>query len=160
MKNLKLTIVLFVYALFLYSSCNTTSTLTNRHKEVKTFAIDFRKYTDRNFLFMPEQYYGEYEVKGILTAELHPEVIYVLGKNKGIENKLAFTFYNGDKLMTQLVTIPNHEDLIEHIYQTTIEWGGDAFTNFKSSIETAKTDENPNTVYTYYQISGIVIKRK
>lgn len=161
MKKSVLTLIVFISFVLFMSSCFTPS-LTNQRQEIKTFGIDFRKYTDKGFLFMPDEYFGEYEVKGMITAELHPEVKYITEEPSEIESgkQLEFKFVAGSKYYTKIVAIPDNEELIDHIYNQSVEWGGDAFTHFKNSIEVAMTDANPNTSYTYYKISGIVIKRK
>jgi len=142
------------------SSCASTQ-LTNREEEVKIFAIDFREYADKGFLFMPDEYFGEYEVKGLITAELHPEVIYREGRvSTPIPGYVLTVLYFADKTYTKVIKNVEIDELIEYIYNLAIEWGGDAFTNFKSSMEVGKTDDNLNSIYTYYSISGIVIKRK
>ena len=157
-KSLNIFTILVVFILLL-SSCASQS-LTNRSEEIKTFATDFREYVEKGFLFMPDEYFGEYEVKGMITAELHPEVIYVKGIKNKDSNQVATTFYNNNEMVTKIITLPKIDDLIEHVYNTSIEWGGDAFTHFETDIKTEKTDENQNTTYYYYTISGIVIERK
>ncbi len=149
-------IVLYI---LLFSSC-VTQQLTDRQEETKTFAIDFRKYAERGFLFMPDEYYGEYEVMGIIRAELHPEVRYRDGAIPAGPGYSIHQFYVEGNTFTQITNAVNIDELINHIYELAIEWGGDAFTHFESSIEVGRTDDSPNTTYAYYSISGIVIKRK
>ena len=109
---------------------------------------------------MPDEYYGEYEVKGIIRAELHPSVSYKDGAVPDGEGYSIHQFFSGDQRVTQLTGDVNIDELIEHIYEVAIDWGGDAFTHFETSIETDSTDDDPNTSYAYYSISGIVIERK
>jgi hypothetical protein len=150
--------VMILVALFL-NSCQPAK-FTNRTQEIKTFGIDFRKYAEKGFLFMPDEYYGEYEVKGIITAEIHPEVRYRQGRTPKSNEYIITNFYQDNNSYSQLITHVNIDELIEYVYDLAILWGGDAFTHFKSSFETTRTDESPNTSYDYYTISGIVIKRK
>jgi hypothetical protein len=149
---------LVLISLFLLQGCYTTS-VTNRSESKIVFGIDFRKYAEKDFLFMPDEYFGEYEVLGIITAELHPEVVYKKGKVKSSEGyRIRYFHTNVD--VSQIVKIVRVEDLIEHIHHLAVEWGGDAFTHFKSNIEIGNTDNMLSTQYEYYSISGVVIKRK
>lgn len=150
--------LIIMFLSIIFQSCQTYQ-LTNREEEVKTFAIDFREYVDKGFLFMTGEYYGEYEVKGIIRAELHPQVRYIDGVYPEGDGYRAHKFYLG-KEITQITGVVDMGELIEHIYNLALEWGGDAFSHFETSIETDRTDDNPNTTYAYYTISGIVIKRK
>lgn len=152
---------LFVISVVIAASgCQTTGSLTDKEQEIKTFAIDFREYANKGFLFMPDEYYGEYEVKGIINAELHPEIVYRVGEIPKTETYDVKYFWHKDVRYTKVTSIPDLNELIEYIYNLSIEWGGDAFTHFKTSIGVGETDDNPNTGYSYYTISGIVIKRK
>ncbi len=168
MKNKKSTIrklllysFLIVFVSTLFNSC-VSKDLTEREEETTTFAIDFREYADKGFLFMPDEYFGEYEVKGIIRAELRPKIRYIEGESPDMEGYTINTFFFGGRELkhSQLIHDINLEDLIEHIYDIAIEWGGDAFTHFETSIETDRTNDDPNTSYPYYTISGIVIERK
>jgi len=141
-------------------TCCQTELLTDRSEETKTFSIDFRKYNEKGFLFMPDEYFGEYQVLGIIRAELHPQVRYLDGTIPEGEGYSVHHFFAGDKRVSQIVEGVNMDDLIEHIYNLATEWGGDAFSHFESSIKTDRTDDNINTSYAYYSISGIVIKRE
>lgn len=158
MKKTDLLIALAVIILMV-SGC-ASQQLTNRKEEIKTYALDFRPYGEKGFMFMPDAYFGEYKVKGMISAELHPEVQYREGRIPDGEGYSVHYFFHGDKSYTQIMSISRIEDLIEHIYQISISWGGDAFTHFKSDILTTTTDENPNTTYAYFTISGLVIKRQ
>ncbi len=149
-------IVLFV---LLFSSC-LTQQLTDRQEEIKTFPIDFRKYAEKGFLFMPDEYYGEYEVLGIIRSEFHPTVQYRTGFHPKGADYLVHHFYLENQRYSQLTRLVDIDGLIEYVYDLAIEWGGDAFSHFDSSMKIGRTDDNPNTTYVYYSISGIVIKRK
>ena len=155
------TLIIVFAGIILISSCQTYQ-LTPRNEEIKTFATDFRKYTEKGFLFMPDEYFGEYEVLGIINAELHPTVLYREGRETALEGSgyTSSQFWAGDKIYSKVIEVPDIDDLIEHIYDISVQWGGDAFTHFQTSILTDTTDDNPNTTYNYYAISGIVIKRK
>ncbi len=159
MKNFQYIIIALLFAT-IFNSCQTYQ-LTDREEEAKTFAVDFRKYNDKGFLFMPDEYYGEYEVLGIIRAELHPKVRYRLGSFPSGAGYMARELRVPDgRRYTQLTHFVEIDELIEHIYELSIDWGGDAFTHFETAFKTSRTDDDPNTTYSYYTISGIVIKRK
>jgi len=158
MKKFRFIIIVLLFT-SVFSSCQTYQ-LTDREAEAKTFGIDFRSYNDKGFLFMPDEYYGEYEVLGIIRAELHPRVEYRLGSFPSGTGYIAHKFRIPDgRRYTQLSHLVNIDELIEHIYELATEWGGDAFTHFETDVKTSRTDDDPNTSYAYYTISGIVIKR-
>lgn len=160
-KHLRPHYLILLAVVMLFTACGTAEMLTNRRKEISTFAIDFRKYTDKGFLFMPDEYFGEYEVKGIITAELHPEVSYVEGHIPAGDDFVVHHFTTEDfRTRTQVIQVPDMEELLDHIYELSIEWGGDAFTHFESSMEVGHTNDSPNASYYYYTISGIVIERR
>jgi hypothetical protein len=151
--------ILLFLTIAILSGCATTQ-LTNKEEEFKTFAIDFRKYADKDFLFMPDEYYGEYDVLGIITAEMHPEVVYREGQFEPLRGFSSSIIYTAEKTYTQVVKDIDIDKLIEYVYNLSVEWGGDAFTHFETKFQVGKTDESPYSTYTYYSISGIVIKRK
>ncbi|MCF8304485.1 MAG: hypothetical protein K9I94_14520 [Bacteroidales bacterium] len=159
MKKILIGLSTFILLTTLLSSCQTYH-LTDRNEEIKSFAFDFRKYADKGFLFMPDEYYGEYEVKGIIRVEMHPSVRYKNGEIPGGKDYYVHHFFYDGVKYTQMTKSMDVDKLIEHIYDIAIDWGGDAFTHFDSNIQTARTDQNPNTTYSYYSISGVVIKRK
>ncbi len=162
MKKTKFIYPVFVLVgLFYFNSCITHEPLTDRSSEIKTLAIDFREYADKGFLFMPDEYFGEYEVKGIITAELHPRIFY---RNIPVPPGDGYTVHvfrigEGRTRYSQVTSTLDMDELIEYIYNLSMDWGGDAFTHFESKMEVGRTDENPNTRYVYYSVSGIVIKR-
>jgi len=158
--RLKHNFILAISFGLLLASCATVE-LTDRKEEIIPFGIDFRKYTDKGFLFMPDEYYGEYTVKGMITVEMHPEVRYHRGETKSIvSGYTTHTFFVNQAKITQVTVQANIDDLINYIYELSVEWGGDAFTHFESSMKTGYTDsQNLNTSYPYYSISGMVVKR-
>jgi hypothetical protein len=153
-------LILLTIALSLTTFSCVTPELTNREAETKITGFDFRKYTERDFLFMPDDYYGEYEVLGIITVELHPTVIYQKGKIGPGPDYNVYYFYS-EVPYTQLVQKMGIEELIEKVYEVSMDWGGDGFTNFNPEVMVGHTDYgNPNTAYDYLSVSGVVIKRK
>jgi hypothetical protein len=151
--------LLSIFAALLLQGCM-TSQFTNRESEFRLTGFDFREYTARGFLFMTESYYGEYEVLGVITVELHPKVVYQKGRTgQGIDYDVYYIYHDG--VRSQLVQHMNIETLIEEVYNVAVEWGGDGFTHFEARQKTAYTDAgNPNSAYNYLAVSGVVIKRK
>jgi|LSQX01.2.fsa_nt_gb hypothetical protein len=137
-----------------------THKLTDREKEIKTFGFDFRDFAEKGFLFTPNEFYGEHYVLGIIRVELHPKVKY---KRNDLTREPGYTMYVlnvGNNTAVQLVSIEDEKELIEHIYNMAVEWGGDGFSEFKLEYLTSQTDGLSSTSYSYPSISGVVIKRK
>ncbi len=159
MKRFILIIGTVVFFLMSIISCSPQK-FTNQDKEIISFGLDFREYSEKGFLFMPNEYFGEYEVKGMITAELHPEIKYNEGRQVEIPGQLVTYIVVGGSDVSQVITLTDTDELLNYIYNLATEWGGDAFSHFDMSIETGRTDDNPNSGYSYTSISGLVIKRK
>ena len=56
---------------FLFNACSYGSEV---HKMVLVSGYDFTSYTEKGFLFTPEQYLGDYDAVGLLNLEVIPEV--------------------------------------------------------------------------------------
>ena len=65
----------------------------------------------------------------------------------------------GNNEAVQMVEVVDENELIKHIYNMVIEWGGDGFSEFKLTYSEDKTDLLPGTTYSFPVISGVVIKR-
>ena len=159
MKIISKRIALLFVVTLIFGGCKTPG-FTNRQEETKTFAIDFRKYGDKGFLFMPDKYYGEYEVRGMIRAELHPSVTYKEGYMPRSDSYTSQSFLLNDQRFNIITSNVDVDSLLEYIYNLSIEWGGDAFTHLETKTEIGKTDDHPMATYSYLVISGVVIKRK
>ena len=60
----------------------TNCTPSKFEKQIITYVFDFTKYTDKRFLFTPEQYNGDYLSIGILEIEIYPQTEEVPSKSK------------------------------------------------------------------------------
>ncbi len=155
MKNLRFLLAAFV----LLAGCATPK-FTDFPGLMFHIGFDFREYSDKGFLFTPEPYSGEHTVRGMVTFHLHPRVRYVKGKlpkSDGFTVKHFRVENYGE--MTQIVEDYKVEDLIQYIYELSIEWGGDAFTHFEHRTLTSRTDLSEYSEYPYAVITGVVIKR-
>lgn len=144
-------------------SCMPSSivSLTSKQEMYVPFAYDFREYSNKGFLFTPFEYFGEYDVKGMVTVELHPAVQYTRGHQSARRGYTAYQFYRGDERWTKVTKEVDVDSLINYVYELSLEWGGDAFSNFKAGVKVGYTDPgNESTGYSYYYIDGIVIKRQ
>lgn len=150
--------VFFASILFFFGGCIAYQ-LTDREKEIIPFVIDFRKYADQGFLFMSDEYYGSYEVKGMIIMELHPKITYRRGKFPSGDGYYVRHFYLDGAQVTQMIDGEGIDDLINYIYIVSLSMGGDAFTHFDYKILSSQTDQHSNTTYPYYIISGMVINR-
>jgi hypothetical protein len=63
-----------------------TSCVTLKHIPSKSlmYGIDFKKYSEKEFLFTPEKYQGEYLTVGIIEYVLYPEANYLKESKTGI----------------------------------------------------------------------------
>lgn len=108
---------------------------------------------------MSDEYYGGYEVKGMIIMELHPKITYRRGKFPSGDGYYVRHFYLDGAQVTQMIDGDGIDDLIDYIYSVSLSMGGDAFTHFNYRISSSQTDHHPNTTYPYYIISGMVINR-
>ena len=156
MKNLKFLFVVFV--LFAMGSCAPPK-FTNSPGYMYHVGFDFREYADKGFLFTPEPYAGEHTVRGMITFYLHPEVKYAEGKLTGADGYRIKHFFTDSREMTQAVQELKIDELIRYIYDISIEWGGDAFTNFNYTDLIRRTDKSELSEYNIAVVTGVVIKR-
>jgi len=125
-------------------------------EKVIFFGYDFKKYSDKDFLFTPNIYQGEYESIGLIT------LIY-LPKAQLLE------LYSGEftnegkpiKKKTWKVEEYNSDDFLDKIYNLCVEMGSDAFTQME--ILTHSESYAQNTFYPVtingVKIVGFAIKR-
>lgn len=59
--------ILFLFSIFLLISCAVKQQLAYIPKSVIINNLDFRKYTQRGFLFTPDKYLGEYSTVGMIS---------------------------------------------------------------------------------------------
>lgn len=149
----------FLTFLILAPGCSTIQ-FTERETEFRLNGFDFREYTEKGFLFMPGEYYDQYEVLGIITIEMHPKVVYMKGKVGPGDDYYVQRVY-AETTYSKLVQVLNAEDLVREAYHLAVEWGGDGLMHFDAATHTGYTDlGNNNSSYAYWALSGVVIKRK
>jgi hypothetical protein len=160
MKNC--TVICLLILTIILSSCAQTKTIVNSsYAAYKNDDFTRQDIAIKKIAILPVLVHeGKEHLRRPMEESLHKHLINSFGYLSVVSTDEVRTFYNGDNFFTQVINIPNIYDLIDHIYDTALEWDGDAFSHFKSSLETEKTDENENTKYPYYKISGLVIKRK
>lgn len=128
MKNLKIYLT-FLFALFL-ASCSTTL------QNVGGFYVrgyDFIKYTEQGFLFTPETYLGTYDSIGLIHVDFIPEVREAQtpqGQRPPQRSGYDRITHGGKYYYVQQ---PNTEDIIDHLYELSVEMGANAVTNFNVS---------------------------
>lgn len=181
MKKALFKVTLIFIAVGFFPSCQPAYQFTDREPEFKVYGFDFRKYVEKGFLFLPNEYYGKYEVMGTLQVEMHPKVTYQRGEIPPHQRQTGDNIYSPSNLVivhstqdesytynqfvkgnyryTQIIETSNINDLLDHIYRFSIEMGGDAFTEFRHTVKYEKTDRDDNTEYPVNVISGIIIKR-
>jgi hypothetical protein len=157
MRNKAAKMTLLCLGYFLLSGC-AGQQLTNREAEVKGFKFDFRSYSEKGFLFTPEEYFGRYDVLGIISLQFHPKVTYRQGHFPVGQNYSVRHFVH-DGVRTQMTHEINRDEIIEYVHDLAVEWGGDALSHFNFRFESAQTDDNPQTTYLFLTVEGVVIKR-
>ncbi len=183
MKKIIVKALMMLSVIAFISGCSThTVRLTDRDYEQKTFGIDFREYNEKGFLFFTEEYYGAYELLGMITIELYPEVNYEEGRVIEEHSDADDTYYSpsttrleipepksgytyqiiriNNSVFTQNIQKIHIDEIVNQLYELSIEMGGDAVSQFEAYQSTAQTDIYENTSYPYYTVSGLIIKRK
>ena len=151
---------LFIVIMTLLTSC--LSTLEVVYKKEFLSGIDFRKYTEKGFLFTPEKYKGEYESIGLISYEILPgakyktirKVLYPDYSHNGTRSH----FYKTKKWDVENIIF---QDVLDSLFLKCKELGADAFVNFEKEIirKSYINVKNPITIIGY-KISGFAIKRK
>jgi len=123
-------------------------------KEVNLYAIDFRKYTDQNFLITPEKYIGDYKSIGILNFTFIPMANYA---TKQVRYHDGTTGTVGSWIIERM----NIYEGLDSLYSISKSMGADAIMNFKATTTTRVYSlvSNPVTLEGI-ELSGFAIKRE
>jgi len=113
-------------------------------KDTLTYAIDFRSYTEKGFLFTPESYNNEYEAIGLLSVEQTPGM--------EIKKKKSYMSTSYKKVIGRI----NLSEVIDSLYSLATEWGANAIINF--SIDDDYVMKNNEQVIRL-KVSGFAIRR-
>ena len=132
--------------------------------------VDFTEYTQKDFLFTPNIYKGDYESIGLITLYYYPEAkritkeIEYLGQDA---KKRKYEDQGGGK-RTRLISTEwvineiNSNALLDSIYSTCFKMGADAFTQLKiidaPIMSHALNTANPVSI-NGIKIEGYAIKR-
>lgn len=115
---------------------------------------DFSEYSEKGFLFTPNEYSGDYESIGLIQLTYSPEA-----RLSTVSEHIPGV---GKKERTQWITDPiNADKVIEDVYNLCIEMGADALTQMKIepySENHAQGTMNPLTL-SGIKISGFAIRR-
>ena len=148
----KLLLVFFVGIFF--SSCVTTTNLTEIPEESNLFGFDFRPYSEKGFLITPYAYDGNYQAIGLLTYSVTP----------GAKKEIQGTARNmSGKSVPEYKWIVNEilpAHAIDGIYRECVNMGADALVDFKITNISADYTTNPPLRVSGYEISGFAIKRQ
>ena len=157
----KLFIKLIIASLIL-TSCMSSETLTIIYKKENIYEMDFRKYTEKGFLFTTEKYNYEYESIGLISYEIVPGAEY-----KCFAKKLnPYYTPGGNKpkyfdLYQWFVDDIIFSDVLDSIYVKCTNMGADAFVNFDTEIIFDDHRNIKNRIKIFgCKISGFAIKRK
>lgn len=133
----------------------------------ESFMIDFRKYSNNDFLFTSGDYCGKYKSISMIDTYYFPE-LRILGRGETESSIDKDKYYLvGSKFARYVVEKKNYDLLINKMYESAKKTGADAVINIKIvsmehpslSYETIK--QNPSVLFYAkgYVISGLSIKR-
>lgn len=158
---MKFTLALIGCCLIGLTSCAELKELSKIDSYESAYEIDFTPFTQRDFLFTPEKYLGEYESIGLIDYTIMPEANYV---SVGMEKKVNYTSSAGSTFVEVKKWVPNEVDsrqALDSIYNICLEMGADALVNFKISVheDVYQLIINPVKI-NGITITGFAIKRK
>jgi uncharacterized protein YbjQ (UPF0145 family) len=131
------------------------------------YAYDFREYSSKGFLFSPYEYkQGQFDIQGIVSISLYPEVIKHTGKPTDIEinkaNDEGYFFQKttiGGELSYYRIQSLTSEDAIREAYLLAIEMDANGISDFEISTELVQAEKGLITV-AVLTAKGVAIKRK
>lgn len=135
-------LLLVISAIFLQSCLPKQSAVIPAKEDY--FLQDFRKYTQRGFLFTPYEYEGEYESIGAIRIEVGPEM--KLFRDKGQKGHGTY----------KIEKDVDPSEVIEKAYRLASGMGADALIDFIVTTEEEQFFGGSRKVYI---ISGFAIKR-
>ena len=154
---MKKIIVLFAI-ISIMLGCATQQPLRYVNRIKSTHGIDFTEYSAKGFFITPEKYQGDYDPVGLLRFAISPEAVL---------EKLTIPERVGSMMLVQRykwkIEEINYAEVLEFAYDTSIEMGGDAITDFNIDYDTnylVNTEGYPDLDLPSYVITGFVIKRK
>ena len=145
---------LFIVLLFGVWSCAPTRSFIPEVSKI--YAIDFTPFTEKGFLFTPNEYTKDYESIGIINFTYFPEANLIKKNIKSDVEKDDFIFEYWD--------IKNFDIniLLYEVYTASIQMGADALTEF--SIKSVASNHAMGSSHPVkidgIEIQGFAIKRK
>lgn len=115
------------------SSCATTSDIDGG---IHYSAYDFRDYTEKGFLLTPETYRGNYESIGMIRVDFIPNIQSARTGQQG-QRPAPRDGHDVVSIGTQFYYVekPNHQEIIDEIYNMVVEMGANAIINFRLDSE-------------------------
>ena len=127
-------------------------------KKDNFFAIDFTKYSDKGFLFTPEQFKGDYKSVGIVDYLLVPGAKKEITKGEMIKTDQGMV---QDYIKTWTIDAISINQALDNIYDECIKMGADAVVNFEITLNKDDYPEAaPAITIEGYRVTGFAIKRK
>lgn len=146
--------ILILSSLLTLSSC--APTLTEWSTNYSVYGYDFSEYSDKNFLFTPNQYLDSYDAIGLVEVVFIPEIKQTPINQSGIaRGQAGYTIiygYSG----AYLVQLPDTKLLVAQFYSICRDMGADAVTQIK--IESEYLDNNGHKIRSV-KMSGFAIRR-
>jgi len=150
MKNWKSLSVILIIAIV--AGCSTTLENTGGFY---VRGYDFTEYTEQGFLFTPESYLGTYDAVGQINVDFIPEIREA--RTREGQRPVQIPGYDlirhdGRYYHAQQ---PNTQDIIDHLYELSVEMGANAVTNFYVSSRSWEGVSDIRIV----TVSGFAIRR-
>ena len=136
------------------------STIKPSERQIYSYFLDFRPYSDTGFFLSPDPYTGEFTSLGEILIDVYPAEI----SNKEISNKesrFKDGIYEKERKSPKLVTEKISEsELLEIAVKKAKDLGANGIANFKclSSMSTYYSNGSLVSTIRHYEISGLCIK--
>ena len=144
----------FLLIIFFLVACTPPPNINHVPKYVSVHSINFSKYSEKNFLFTPYQYLGDYKSIGLLTISVTPEANLK-------ETRTGSRGGDGLPIVEKQWEIESLDldKVIEAYYKKAVEMGANAVVDFKITSETKLQYTDPILRVEEIEISGFVIER-
>lgn len=123
-------------------------------KKIFFYGYDFTSYTEKGFLFTPEQYLGDYDAIGLLKLEIIPEVRQIFYGTRATEQ--GWETIIGNTRQWQVKEISSKQ-LLDSLYNKAVSMGADAVVRFSLN---STSHYNGDVTFNGLEVSGFAIKRK
>ncbi len=142
---------LFLFISVALVSCGTAE----RARIVDVFLLDFSRYSEMGFLLTSDSYNGEYDSIGEMTISITPgyfkETVTPSDKDGIYANNKS------SKLVRERIS---YQELADIAVENAMKNGADVLSNFKITPVTAYDKYLKTTYISFYNVTGLCLKRK